>query len=112
VASNARLPKGISVFALAQAHSGYPYSQVVTLAFVTSSPGKNTNDGANYFNLDLKVSKRVAIRQVDATFFVFGQDALNSRNYAIVPTLTSSAGTGYFITTTGRKMELGVTLRF
>jgi hypothetical protein len=97
-----RAPWRISLAALAQAHSGFPYSAL------PASTGKNANDGPNSFNLDLKLAKTVTVRKLEASLFAYGQNVLNSRNYTIFSTSFSSFSTN----PSTRRMELGVRLRF
>ena len=115
-----RAPWGVSLSALAYAHSGYPYS---TLVFADSNRDdnfnerpagvrKNSNDGPNVFNLDLRLSKTLSLPRVEATLFAYGQNVLNSRNYTAFST-ASSFGSGLFLgNPSTRRMELGVRLRF
>jgi hypothetical protein len=116
-----RAPWRISLAALAYAHSGYPYTITVPGdanrddLFNERGPGvpKNDNDGPNYFNLDLRLSKTLSLPLVEATLFAYGRNVFNSRNYMIYGGPSTSIGGGLFLSNpSARRMELGIRMRF
>lgn len=114
-----RAPWGISLAGLLQAHSGFPRS-VLALTdtnrdgnFNDRAPGtsRNSIDGPNVFNFDLKASKTMKLHRVTTTLFVYGQNVFNSRNYTIFSSPTSFSG-GFPSNPSTRRMELGLRLQF
>jgi hypothetical protein len=111
-----RAPWRVSLAALGSAHSGYPYTTTVfgdtnrDGVVNERAPGvrKNENDGPNYFNLDLRLSKSISLlSSVEATLFAYGQNVFNSRNYTI-----PGGSSLFWINPSARRLELGARLRF
>jgi hypothetical protein len=115
-----RVPWRISLAALAHAHDGYPWTTTQSADlnrdgnFNDRPAGvrKNSNDGPNYFNLDLKLSKSISLPRVEATLFAYGQNVFNSRNYTVFGSSTSIGGGLFLGNASTRRMELGVRLQF